>query len=585
MEKGIMYEITKKFRGQAELQQVQLLVAGYGVTRAKSTSELITTLKELNDSLIDIRLFDFAQKIDAGAYEVIVEAFKNEQSGLIVDIVDTIGEYGGRRFADHVDSPAINELLYALGDLKEGDSVLDPTAGEGSALQTILSEEITDNFSLQDINPSNVALLRMKAILLKKENIKIYKGDVLDTPAYKNEKFDKVITVPPMGTTIRSSSFFDNDKYNRFMFGMPPHNTPELAFVCNGIAALNETGKAIFLIPNGLLFKGSIVAEIRRGMLANEWVEAIIELPEGSLLSTNRGSSILIINKNKKEKDIFMVNASEFKVERRSMEFENELKDHFEKILFAYAERNEIDGFSKFVKVEDLEDAVILPSRYVFSNEIELGDYGVVEVKFAEMPEKLTERLDEVTDLHRGLNYSTSDENDEGAYRIIKISDIIDNELDTKLLKKVKARENSRIENYKVRKGDVLLSVRGTTNKICIIKEDYENVIFNSNLICIRPYPSRTDSEWLFEYLKSPIGLAQLEQMSEGGTIKQISPNNLRSLKLPKIGLRDQILSVENYNNKKDKLNKKIQELKQREKELDQQLFQDMNISDLFEIK
>ena len=93
----------------------------------------------------------------------------------------------------------------------------------------------------------------------------------------------------------------ENEKksFNRFVFGIPPKNKGDLAFVQHMVATLNAKGICGVVMPHGVLFRGSGDGRIREGMLKADLFEAIIGLPENLFAGTGIPATVLILNKAK----------------------------------------------------------------------------------------------------------------------------------------------------------------------------------------------------------------------------------------------------------------------------------------------
>ena len=95
--------------------------------------------------------------------------------------------------------------------------------------------------------------------------------------------------------------------------------------------------------------------------------------------------------------------------------------------------------------------------------------------------------LSEIVEIYRGFNAVSGDEAHNGKYEFIKISDLSNQEVDFSKLAKGNVKENSKVEKYQIQKGDILLSVRGTTDKLALITEDRPYTLLTQNLVGIRP--------------------------------------------------------------------------------------------------
>ncbi|GAB2021234.1 hypothetical protein RyT2_03080 [Pseudolactococcus yaeyamensis] len=606
MQRNINRHIVNKSKDTVEQKVIALLTVIIAVVKVlkpevitdlkkKDMQEDIDTLlKEISELGLEIELKNELNQVD----KISLETFKNLiddidrksfDSAAIIDLMDNYSNYRG----EYTTPNHLSKLMIDLAEVKVSDKILDPTAGLGSVIRQLISANPNQEIVAQEEDYITFIILKLSVLILGADKFIAYCDDVLENPLYTDkvtdqlETFDKVITVPPSPFGMTNQHDLTLDKFNRFEYGIPPRNAADWAFISNGIAALNSRGKAVFLVPNGSLFReGKAIITIRGEVINSDLIEAVIELPEGMLLPfANVATSILIINKNKtiqRVKKILMVNATDFKVSRRSENYKQLLNEHFDKIIDAYLSGKEISGFSKYVSASDIKDTVILPSRYVFSNKMVINGYGTLVFDFEKFKQMSPVILGNIANISRGYNLISKEESVEGAYRVVRISDIVEETINETSLSRITPSNITHIEKYEVKPGDILLSVRGVVIKVILVDKKIDNLLFNSNLVRIRVNSSKISSEWLLEYLKSPIGMAQLEMMMEGATVQQISFKRLSNLQVPLITLEEQKISIQKFQNKKLKLQEQFQILKREETILKNKLFSDMGISEFF---
>ncbi len=172
-------------------------------------------------------------------------------------------------------------------------------------------------------------------------------GDTLRSPLHlENErlmKFDKIVSNPPFSLDKWGAEDLANDKYGRFEMGLPPKSKGDYAFISHMIASLNENGTAGIILPHGVLFRAASEGKIRKQIIENNWLDAVIGLPENLFFGTGIPACILIFKKNKVVNNIVFIDASrEFDKGKN----QNVLKDKdIEKILEAYKDRTEVDKY------------------------------------------------------------------------------------------------------------------------------------------------------------------------------------------------------------------------------------------------
>ncbi len=146
-------------------------------------------------------------------------------------------------------------------------------------------------------------------------------GNTLSDDKFKDFKFDYIISNPPFGIEwkVEKKAVEDEAKkgdLGRFGVGLPKISDGQMLFDLNGIAKLKETGRMAIIHNGSSLFTGAAgsgESEIRRYMLENDWLEAIIQLPNDSFYNTGITTYIWIISKNKPEErqgKVQLINAS-----------------------------------------------------------------------------------------------------------------------------------------------------------------------------------------------------------------------------------------------------------------------------------
>jgi len=243
-----------------------------------------------------------------------------------------------------------------------------------------------------------------------------------------------------------------------------------------------------------------------------------------------------------------------------------------------------VEGFVKTVKVEDIrkQDSILLPEQYVKDTFVKIEGGTVIEIDAEKWSGTETVELADIAEIYRGFNAVSSDEADGGKYEFIKISDLNNQEVDFSKLAKGNVKENSKVEKYQIQEGDVLLSVRGTTDKLARITEDRPHTLVTQNLVGIRPKKGKVDSRWLLEYLSSPLGLAELASIRVGTTIAQLPMKGLATVKVPKLPLEEQEKMMDAYQDERSLLDKQLSEITMKIQQQKEHLYQEMGITDVY---
>jgi type I restriction enzyme M protein len=296
------------------------------------------------------------------AYEYLIEKFD-------------AGKKGGEFYTPHMVVRLIVELL----EPKEGMRICDPTCGSGGMLiqsgkYIVEHGGRAHNFSLfgQEKNLGTWAICKMNMLLHGYPDARIEKGDVIRDPKLLEGGelmlFDRVIANPPFSLDAWGQETASSDAHGRFRFGVPPKTKGDLAFVQHMVATLNAQGKMGVVMPHGVLFRGASEGEIRKGLLQEDLIEAVVGLPTNLFYGTGIPAAILVINRDKpkarKGKVLFVEASREFR-EGSAQNFLRELD--VKKIAAAAHAFKDVDKYARVVDLAEVEknDWNLNISRYV----------------------------------------------------------------------------------------------------------------------------------------------------------------------------------------------------------------------------
>lgn len=301
-----------------------------------------------------LRTEDFERPDLLGAaYEYLIKMF-----------ADSAGKKGGEFYTPG----KVVKLLVSLIKPHAGMKVLDPSCGSGGMLlqsRNYLAThgENEQNIQLfgQEMNLSTWAICKLNMFLHGFFNADIRKGDTLSEPQHVENgelmRFDRVIANPPFSLKNWGRESAEHDGYGRFRYGIPPKDAGDLAFVQHMIASLNQEGVMGVVVPHGVLFRGGQEGEIRKGILEDDLVEAVIGLPSGLFYGTGIPASLIIINKSKsterKGKVLFINSELDYQEGKN----QNILRDQdIAKIVGCFDSFNAIKRFSRVVPIEEIRE-------------------------------------------------------------------------------------------------------------------------------------------------------------------------------------------------------------------------------------
>ena len=283
---------------------------------------------------------------------------------LIKQFADSAGKKGGEFYTPS----EVVWLLVSMLKPTAGQKIYDPTAGSGGMLiQTrnylIDQSENPQNLSLygQEMNLNTWAICKMNMFLHGVFNADIRKGDTLGDPQHTKGGelmvFDRVIANPPFSLKKWGKDAADNDPFGRYPYGTPPKDAGDLAFIQHMIASLNAEGKMGVVVPHGVLFRGSSEKEIRKGILEDDLLEAVIGLPSALFYGTGIPAALLIINKAKsadrKGKVLFINGELEYAEGKNQNKLRAEDIQHILEIYDAYEDEKR---YSKVVSMDEIRE-------------------------------------------------------------------------------------------------------------------------------------------------------------------------------------------------------------------------------------
>lgn len=302
-------------------------------------------------------LTDFAQldlrRANLEGNDVIGDAYEY----LIANFASDAGKKAGEFYTPSM----VSTLLAKLIEPKDGDRVCDPTCGSGSLLLKVAKEIGSKNVSLngQEVNGSTWALARMNMFLHEMDNADIKWGDTINSPQLvENDtlmKFDIVVANPPFSLDKWGAENASADRYQRFHRGVPPKSKGDYAFITHMVETLNEHGRAGVVLPHGVLFRGSSEGKIRKQLIEENLLKAVVGLPANLFFGTGIPASILIFDKNKgKNTDVLFIDASR---EFENSKNQNKLRpEDIQKIYETYRDWITIDKYSYVAKRTELEE-------------------------------------------------------------------------------------------------------------------------------------------------------------------------------------------------------------------------------------
>ncbi|MEC8483875.1 MAG: type I restriction-modification system subunit M, partial [Pseudomonadota bacterium] len=319
------------------------------------------------------------------AYEYLMRHFATES-----------GKSKGQFYTPSEVSQILAKVVGIKDDTPQDATVYDPTCGSGSLLLKA-SDQAERGLTLygQEMDNATSALARMNMILHNNTTAKIWKGNTLSDPQWKDapnqlKTFDFAVANPPFSNKNWTSGLTpENDLYNRFTWGIPPEKNGDYTFLLHIIKSLKSTGKGAVILPHGVLFRGNAEATIRENLIKQGYIKGIIGLPANLFYGTGIPACIIVIDKEHAQKavtsfnegdealptvsgrPIFMIDASKGFIKDGN---KNRLRSQdIHKIVDVFNKGIELERFSRLVPIDEIaaNDYNLNIPRYIDSSEPE----------------------------------------------------------------------------------------------------------------------------------------------------------------------------------------------------------------------
>ncbi len=303
------------------------------------------------------------------AYEYLMRHFATES-----------GKSKGQFYTPSEVSRILSKVIGINEETQQDETVYDPTCGSGSLLLKA-SDEAPRGLSIfgQENEGPTAALARMNMILHNNATAKIWKGNTISDPQWKDgnvqlKTFDFAVANPPFSNKNWTSGITpDEDEFKRFEWGIPPEKNGDYTFLLHIIKSLNSHGKGAVILPHGVLFRGNAEARIRENLIKQGYIKAIIGLPANLFYGTGIPACIIVIDKQSAahRSGIFMVDASKGFMKDGN---KNRLRSQdIHKIVDVFTKQLELPRLSRTVPLSEIvsNDYNLNIPRYIDASEPE----------------------------------------------------------------------------------------------------------------------------------------------------------------------------------------------------------------------
>ena len=349
------------FRGL--FSEVNLASDKLGKEYRTKNDMLCTIISKINEGIAD-----FSTDADSlgDAYEYLIAQF---------------AAGSGKKAGEFYTPQAISTILARIVVLDSQDPtrgprqymrrVLDFACGSGSLLLNVL-RQMKDSKGIgtlygQELNITTYNLARMNMLLhgVKDDAFTIFHGntltnewtDIFNPNDLKKIEFDAIVANPPFSLKWTPREELAQDP--RFgNYGLAPKKAADMAFLLHGFHYLRDNGTMAIILPHGVLFRGGVEERIRRKLIDDGHIDAVIGLPPKLFFSTGIPVCILVLKKCVRPDDVLFIDASreyaKDKKQNRLRMGENGEPDDIAHIIDTYSQRREEARYSRRVPIAEI---------------------------------------------------------------------------------------------------------------------------------------------------------------------------------------------------------------------------------------
>ncbi|MDE0316671.1 MAG: class I SAM-dependent DNA methyltransferase [Candidatus Poribacteria bacterium] len=363
------------------------------VARLNPRLEGVLNVKDFNETQSGQRT------LDEDRLEALIEVLSRHRLGLQNTEPDILGrayEYLLRKFAEGQGQSAgefytpkeVGWLMARIINPEPYAMIYDPACGSGGLLikgRLLFEQTHTDEKSQapqiygQELTPTTYAMAKMNAFLHDFIGADIQIGDTFRNPKFLAnnatlQRFDYVMANPMWNQKEYDDDFYDNDSWQRFIFGKPPSSSADWAWVQHMHASLKDNGRAAIVLDTGAVSRGSGSKQtnrernIRKKFVEDDLIEGVILLPENLFYNTTAPGIILLLNRSKpagRKGEILLINLTNYFETQKP---KNVLTDGgIDAATEVYNAWESLEKLSRVITLEDAQktDYNLSPSQFV----------------------------------------------------------------------------------------------------------------------------------------------------------------------------------------------------------------------------
>lgn len=448
--------------------------------------------------------------------------------------------------------PGVIDLIVDLASPEPGERIYDPCFGVGGLLAACARRlASTERFSPSEwervrrqsifgveLQPLQYVIGLARVVLAGIAEPGLELGDALDRPAIglpATERFDLVVANPPLGG--RRSESVDQFRFRTTAL--------ESLFLQHAVDSLRPGGRAVFVAPEGLLFRGGPERALRQWLLDELRVEGVIALPSDAFWPySSVKTNIVVLRRTSPNASVRFVNvahlAGTFGRARADSELPRSIAERFR----AGEPGSDLWDVPRAVLLERNADLV---ARRPADDELE---NALDQLRSSDACIAIRNLVD-VADVRSGWSYSRGDVSERaisGAARLVRVSDLTDDgsirppTLGVNVIARL-----PEDERYTLAPGDVLISASGTVAKVATVPVSNEKLIASKSVFLVKPLLKEPLSgAFLAALLRSESYARWMLGRASGSTIAHLPLSTLRRVPvpIPELGVQESVVRI-----------------------------------------
>lgn len=383
------------------------------------------------------------------------------------------------------------------------------------------------SFAITLLTESYVISKLLKTYFDPYPNVQVIQGSIYQ-PLPLKKKFDAILSIPNFGlkmdegddTTIRDS---------------------EGVAVNHLLPLLQDGGRISVTFPARMMFQSGSIAKWRGQTNESFPIQSVHMLPDG-LFRPYTSVKTYQIEFGKSPTDEVLL--GQLQLQKMSLAIEREIAIHAE----AFAQ---LDNWRIDVLLDEDQDTLR---------------------SFQQAPVPKV-KLRDIADIFRGKSILKQDLK-AGNIKVLNISNLEDGEVCLEQLETIDEEER-KVKRYEILPGDLVMTCRGTVNKLAIFPESESMVIASANIIVIR-FKSSILSGFAKIFLESPVGTTLIQSFQRGTTVMNLNPSDVAEIEIPLLSKEEQMVRINRYVEEKERFKAAVRDATARWEQVKNKLYSEL---------